>query len=163
MRKILLLLFSLTYYSSFGQPSVSQSISYINSDSSDTKYLHQSFNHFKYNPVIDSLEVVLGTKLENIIGCLSLLAIDSQEHLLKTLERNMVLERLRELSEKLFQQGTPIVILDSGMNSVAHARRLNDEEKFLYVSLGNSCLSFEDWEQGLAVFNHSTHVLVRAK
>lgn len=131
MKKILVLFLSLGYYYLSGQMLAPPDTSYT--DSSINKYLNQSFIHFKYNPTIDSLEKALGTKLDNVISCLLIIAIASEEHLFELAEKNMILERLRELSEKLFYQTTHIILLDSGSNSIELAKTLNTEkkEKFL--------------------------------
>lgn len=165
MRKILLLFLCFNYYSSFSQLLMPEPAFYKYLSTSNIKYLNQSFTDFKCNPIIDSLAIVLGLGFDNTSGCLLILDIDKQQHLFKLAERNMVLERLCELSEKLFQQGTPIIILEEGKSSAEHAVQLNAEKgrKFLYISLGNSCVSFGGLNQGIAVFNHSTRLLVKTK
>lgn len=122
------------------------------------EYLNQEFQDFKPNPNFDSLEKKFPLKLNNIDACMAMLELPKKD--LNVKEEHQIRERLKELSEKLFLQGTPIYLIENGKNSTLQADELNAKKSeksiVIYVSLGNSCISTERQENGVNIFNTKT-------
>lgn len=120
------------------------------------------------NRCIDSLEPI--EYLENhklakqagfcsLAGCFFLLEMYDEDSVLN----QAVFERVRQIAEKFYDEGTPIFISGGGMNSVEESRKLNEQGNLYgitYVSMGNSCLSFGSRNKGISEFNSVTSLLV---
>jgi hypothetical protein len=126
------------------------------------EYLNQNFQIFKPNQKIDVLEKKLALKLTNAAACLAMLELP--KGFLSIEEEYEINERLQEIAEKLFLQGTPIYLIKEGKNSVLKADELNVKKSkngIIYVSLGNSCISSKRLDKGVNLFNNRTLALIK--
>ncbi|WP_281612662.1 hypothetical protein [Flammeovirga sp. SubArs3] len=95
----------------------------------------------------------------NLASCLTFLEAYDQDSLLN----QAIFERLRQIAQEFYIEGTPILILGYSMNSVELSESLNKKEDsygITYVSLGNSCISFGSFDKGVEEFNKETRILV---
>jgi hypothetical protein len=126
------------------------------------EYLNQTFQIFKPNQKIDVLAKKLALKLTNAAACLAMLELP--KGFLSIEEEYEINERLQEIAEKLFLQGTPIYLIKEGKNSVLKADELNVKKSkngIIYVSLGNSCISSKRLDKGVNLFNNRTLALIK--
>ena len=120
------------------------------------------------NRCIDNLETVeylnnsgLPEELAfcNLATCFSVLEAYDKD----TLLNQAIYERLRQIAQVFHNEGTPILILGSGSNSIESSERLNSVKNpygITYVSIGNSCLTFGSKNKGIFEFNRETKRLV---
>ncbi|KXX66874.1 hypothetical protein [Flammeovirga sp. SJP92] len=121
------------------------------------------------NRCIDSLEPIEYLKINdyskeidfcNLASCLTFLEAYDQDSLLN----QAIYERLRQIAQVFYNEGTPILLLGYSMNSVELSESLNMKENpygITYISLGNSCLSFGSFGKGVEEFNKETILLVK--
>jgi hypothetical protein len=133
-------------------------------NSEHPEYLNQTFQIFKPNQKINVLEKNLTLKLTNVAACLAMLELPKE--FLSIEEEYEINERLQEIAEKLFLQGTPIYLIKEGKNSMLKAGELNVKKSkngISYVSLGNSCISSKRLDKGVNLFNNRTLALIKLK
>ncbi|MGV3589984.1 MAG: hypothetical protein ACO1OF_23450 [Adhaeribacter sp.] len=71
--------------------------------------------------------------------------------------------RLKQIANKFYKEGTPVLIVGNGMNSIESALKLNNKGNpygITFISMGNSCLNSTDVDNGIKKFNQETKKLV---
>ncbi len=113
----------------------------------------ESVEYLKNNSITKEMDFC------NLATCFSFLESYDKDSLFN----EAIYERLRQIAQEFYNEGTPILIIGNGMNSAELSQRLNKEENgygVTYVSLGNSCLSFGSLDKGITKFNLETKLLV---
>ena len=137
------------------------------SQGSDSSYSTPLLEQY-VNRCVDSLETIeylktyshsRGLEFCNLAGCFVFLEAYGED----TLLNQAIFERIRQIAQRFYNDGTPILIHVGGINSVESCKRLNEEGNsygITFISLGNSCLSNGSMDRGIQYFNAETKRLV---
>ncbi len=96
-----------------------------------------------------------------VIDCIFLLAHKEEEedvHL-------AAVERLKEIATILYNEKTPVILttgMDSFLNATEKNKNLNDDDKIIYVSIGD-CINPAFINEGKDIFNTETYKLIHKK
>lgn len=113
----------------------------------------------------DSLNTIAYIDTSSVWNCnlCSLLSIVYLDGTKDSLFHKSVFLRLEQIAYKHFEEGNPIYIIGTGMNSFDKAEELNNKDDstgVFYLSFGNTCLSTDLFRKGINHVNKTTLKLI---
>lgn len=156
----LLFLFFGTYHLTSGQQASLDSAA--NLHQKQLAIYNQQYPDLKDDSLINQLNAQLNTQTTSIIGCFMLLEVGGKNYLnLSSSQKEAILNRLKEIANRLVDQGTPIIIYGSFMSSVAQTISMNAQPNaynLIYITQGDSCTHYPGSleGEGIKAFNQVT-------